>query len=163
MVREKTSRPNWSVPNHQRSDGGRRRFTGASLNGSWVAISGAQTAMMTRTASSTPPKAMVGLRRIAVASEKRRPGDGARSSVMTAMSCSVTDPRIEEGVGDVDDQVDDHLGGGEHQDQPLYDGIVALQHGVDGQPAEARDVEHGLGDHDARDQERNADADHGDD
>src|SRR4051794_14683428 len=129
MVREKTSRPNWSVPNHQRSEGGRRRLTGESLNGSWVAISGAKTAVTIRMASSTPPKAMVGLRRIAVASEKRRSGR-ARSSARTAMS--VPDPRIEEGVGDVDDQVHDHLGSGEHQDQPLHDGIVALQHGIDG-------------------------------
>src|SRR5687768_4462619 len=157
MVREKTSRPNWSVPNHQRSEGGRRRLTGESLNGSWVAISGAKTAITIRRASSTPPKAMVGLRRMAVASEKRRPGDGARSSVMTAMS--VPDPWIEEGVGDVDDQVHDHLGGSEHQDQALDDGIVALQHGIDGEPAEPGDVEHGLGDDDARDQERNADSD----
>src|SRR4029450_10985747 len=155
MVREKTSRPNWSVTNPQRSEGGRRRLTGESLNGSWVAISGAKTAITIRRASSTPPKAMVGLRRIAVASEKRRPGDGARSSVMTAMS--VPDPGIEEGVGDVDDQIHDHLGGGEHQDQPLNDGIVALQYGIDGEPAEPRDVEHRLGDDNAGDQERNAD------
>src|SRR5882757_4600413 len=104
MVREKTSRPNWSVPNHQRSEGGRRRLTGESLNGSWVASSGANTAITIRMASSTPPKATVGLRRMAVASEKRRSGR-ARSSVMTAMS--VPDPGIEEGVRDVDDQVHD--------------------------------------------------------
>src|SRR6266403_845039 len=109
MVREKTSRPNWSVPNHQRSDGGRSRLTGAILNGSLVAISGARIAMTIRAASSRPPKAMVGLRRMAVTSEKRR--GGARSS--TRMAMSVADSRVEEGVGDVDDQVDHHLGRGE--------------------------------------------------
>ena len=47
--------------------------------------------------------------------------------------------------------------------RPCTIGIVALQHGIDGEPAEARDVEHGLGDDHARDQQRNADADHRDD
>ena len=55
------------------------------------------------------------------------------------------------------------LARGEHQDQPLHDRIVALQHGIDGEAAEPRDVEHGLGDDDARDQQRDADADHRDD
>src|SRR5262245_20417995 len=129
MVREKTSRPNWSVPNHQRSDGGRRRLTGAIFSGSVVAMTGARIAMAISTNSSAPPSAIVGLRRMAVGSEKRRDGR-ARSSVTAAMS--VPDARIEEGVGDVDHEVHQHLGGGEHQDQALHDGIVALQHGIDG-------------------------------
>src|SRR5262245_9761627 len=114
MVREKTSRPNWSVPNHQRSDGGRRRLTGAIFSGSVVAMTGARIAMMISATSSAPPIAIVGLRRMAVGSEKRRDGR-TRSSAMTAMS--VPDTRIEEGVGDVDHQVHDHFGGSEHQDQ----------------------------------------------
>src|SRR5436190_17167835 len=139
MVRVKTSRPNWSVPNHQRSDGGRSRLTGAIFRGS-PTKDGPITATTISRNSSTPPNAIVGLRRMAVASEKRRGGSG-RSSAMATMS--VADPRIEEGVGDVDHQVDQHLGRGEDQDQALDDRIVTLQHRVDGEAAEARDVEDG--------------------
>src|SRR5207302_6269184 len=127
--RAKTSRPNWSVPNHQRSDGGRRRLTGAIFIGS-PTKDGPTMATAIRSSNSTPPKAMVGLRRMAVASEKRRDGRG-RSSATATMS--VADARIEEGAGDVDHQIDQHLDGREHQDQALHDGIVALQHGIDGE------------------------------
>src|SRR5476651_2913160 len=106
MVRVKTSRPNWSVPNHQRSDGGRRRLTGAILSGLPTKY-GPTIAIAIRISSRTAPMAIVGLRRIAVPSEKRRAGSG-RSSVIATMS--VPDPGIEEGVGDVDQKVEEHLG-----------------------------------------------------
>src|SRR5476651_654889 len=115
------SRPNWSVPNHQRSEGGRSRLTVEILSGS-PTKDGPITATAIRRTSSTAPKVMVGLRRMALSIEKPR-GGNTRSSAMTTIS--VPDPGIEEGVGDVDQQVDQHLGRREHQDQPLHDRIVA--------------------------------------
>src|SRR5262249_56920722 len=117
-------------PNHQRSEGGRRRLTGAILSGS-LTKDGPASATAIRASSSTAPNVMVGLRRIAVGSEKRR----GSSSAMATMS--VADARIEEGVGDVNQEIDQHLGEREHQDQALHDRIVALQHRIDGEPAEA--------------------------
>ena len=62
-------------------------------------------------------------------------------------------------VAEVDEQVDQHVGGREHQDDALDDRIVAAQDRIDGQPADAGDREHRLGDDDAADQQRDADAD----
>src|SRR5437868_2990240 len=98
---------------------------------------------MMSAASRTAPKVIVGLRRIAVANEKRR-GGRTRSSVIAVMS--VPDAWIEKSVGDVDEQVHQDLGSGEYQDQPLHHRIVTLQHGIDGEAPEPRNVEHRLGD-----------------
>ena len=63
----------------------------------------------------------------------------------------------------VDHQVDQHVDEAEQQHDALDHRIVAAQDRIDGQPAEARDGEHALGHHRAADQQRDADADHGDD
>src|SRR5690606_24390318 len=73
---------------------------------------------------------------------------------------SVADAGIEEGIGDVDRQIDEDVDQREQQDHPLDDGIVALQHRVDDEPAEAGDVEDGLGDDHTADQGSDADADY---
>src|SRR5476651_1492335 len=99
------SRPNWSVPNHQRAEGGRSRFTVEILSGS-PTKDGPITATAISSTSRTAPKVMVGLRRIALASENRRGGIARSSATATIL---VPDPWIEEGVGNVDQQVDQHL------------------------------------------------------
>src|SRR5215216_3904616 len=161
MVRAKTSRPYWSVPNHQRPDGGRSRLIGACLNGSPV-IHGASTAIVTSAASSNAPMKIVGLRRIAA---PRRVSGGAKTAswARADTGASIPDARVEKSVGDVYQQVDQHFHPGEYDDQSLDDRIVALKHRIHGQASETGNVEHGLGDDDARDEQRNADADDGDD
>ena len=80
------SRPNWSVPNHQRSEGGRIRLIGACRNGS-PAISGASTATATSASSIAAPMAIVGLRRMA--SPARAASDlcgGASSMAMATLT-----------------------------------------------------------------------------
>src|SRR3954470_11432614 len=117
MVREKMSRPNWSVPNHQRSDGGRIRLIGACRNGS-PAMSGASTASATSASSIAAPMAIVGLRRMAspARAESDRCG-GASSRAMAALTRSVPDARIEGGVGKVDQEIHRNLGAGEDEDE----------------------------------------------
>ena len=62
-------------------------------------------------------------------------------------------------TSEVDHNVDER----EQQDDRLDGRIVARQHGVDRQPAEARDREDALGHDDAADQQRHAEADDRDD
>src|SRR5262249_23108624 len=76
---------------------------------------------------------------------------------------AIANPRVEHGVGEIDDQIDQHVNEAEQQHDALDDRIVAAQDGIDREAADARDREHRFGDHSAADQERNADADYGDD
>ncbi len=55
-----------SVPNQDRADGWRRRFTGEIAVGSTVARYGAKIAIRTISISSVPPSVMAGLRRTKV-------------------------------------------------------------------------------------------------
>src|SRR3954462_2725498 len=86
-----------------------------------------------------------------------------RNDSGTETSASIPDPRIEEGVGEVAHEVDDHVDAREQQDHPLDDRVVALRDRVDDEAADPRDVEDRLGDDDAADKKRDADADHGHD
>src|SRR3954468_21680638 len=112
---------------------------------------------------STAPATMVGWRRrkpraFGVAIEKA----GAAMLAETAlMRLSIAHARVDQGVADVDREVDEHVGGREEQRHALDDRVVAAQDGVDGQAAEAGNREHGLGHDDAADQEPEADADDG--
>ena len=85
----------------------------------------------------------------------RRPAGRARHSI--------ADPRVEQRVGDIDEKVDQHVDEREQQDHRLDGRIIARQHGIDGEPAEARNGEDAFGDDHAADQQRDAEPDHGDD
>ncbi len=82
--------------------------------------------------------------------------------VLVAVACcmmrdaSVADPRIEQGVREVDQKVDQHVHGGKEQDHRLHRRIVPREHGIDGKAPESRNAEHALGDHHAADEERDA-------
>src|SRR4051794_26765962 len=83
----------------------------------------------------------------------------AAPSSAGAIVMSVPDPGIEQRVADVDGEIDEHVPRREHQDDALDDGIVAPQDGVDDETADAGDGEYRLGDDDAGDEQRDADAD----
>src|SRR5262245_14259608 len=122
--------------------------------------------MEIRPTSSAAPMRIVGLRRMNAAT--RATGEaaaGRASSAVVDVSAisSVPDARIEECVGDVDGEVDQYFGGGEHDDETMYDRVVALQHRIDRKATKARDVEYRLCDDNARDEKSEADADHGND
>src|SRR6266568_7562593 len=113
--------------------------------------------------SSTLPTTMVGWRRIYRRVPLSRAGAGAgrvRSLWMMAMDAPlVPDARVEQRIAQIDQQVDQHIGGRENEDDALDDRVVAAQDGVDREPPEAGDSKHRLGDDDAADQQRNPDPD----
>src|SRR5512136_1626248 len=121
-----------SVPNQYSSPGGRRRRIGDSAWGSMVPSKPAKMATSTISSRTMAPAIAVGWRRSA--SLKRATvgetdfGAAARS-IATAMS--VPDPRIEQRVAEVDQQVDDDVHRGEQQRHALDDRIVAPQDRVD--------------------------------
>src|SRR5262245_56894218 len=74
---------------------------------------------------------------------------------------SIADPRIENGVADVDQQVDNDIDHREHQDDGLYGREVTAEHGLDGETTEARQAEHAFGHHGAADQDGDDETDYG--
>src|SRR5262245_57588618 len=117
------------------------------------------------TSISTPPAAPSGFLRAKRARAIHGPGRG-RAPAATAISARLTaiaDARIENAVEHVDEQVaEDHDHGDEHH-EVLHDGIVAPEDRLDQEARDPRQVEHGLGDYEAADQERELDPDDGDD
>src|SRR6478609_11600367 len=109
------------------------------------AISGAAIATAAMNSSSAEPMTMVGLRRAKTRNPEGFAGAATWVSAMSVMS--VPDPRVEQGVGQVDKQVHQHVDAGEQDDDALDDRIVAPRDGVHHQAADAGDVENGLGDH----------------
>src|SRR5690606_14406632 len=109
-----------SVPNQCSAEGGFRRWTGARACGSTVPSQGANSAASTIIASTAAPATAVGWRR--KASRKRgQDGEGAGAAM------SVADARIEQPVGQVHGEVDQHVDAGEQQDHALDDGVIAAQ------------------------------------
>src|SRR5713226_7608057 len=71
----------------------------------------------------------------------------------------VPDAWVEQRIAQIDQEVDQHIGGRENQDDALDDRVVAAQDRIDRQPPETGDREHRLGHDDPRYQQRDADAD----
>src|SRR5215210_2152130 len=84
-------------------------------------------------------------------------------SLTSSSPISVPDPWVEEGIHDVDDQVrqDDRHRADQHG--ALHDRHVALLDGVERQPADARDVEHALGEDRTAEQDAEIEAEDRDD
>src|SRR5687767_6910467 len=138
-----------SEPNQNSVPGCLSLFDTVTACGSTVPSHGARIATRIMSSSTTPPTMAVGWRRSA--SRKLRQvgetGFGV-SSVAVAISsegASVTDAWVEEHVAQVHRQVDEHVGGGEHQHHALDDRVVAPQDSVHSEPADTGKREHGLG------------------
>src|SRR3954466_1823769 len=71
--------------------------------------------------------------------------------------------RVEERVDDVDDQVEEDDEEGAHEDRPLDGRQVALLDGVEGEAADAGDVEDGLGENSPAEQDPEVEAEDRDD
>src|SRR5579862_4092850 len=92
------------------------------------------------------------------------PGKGTfltqyRFAIKAPPSISVPDARVEERIAQIDQEVDQHIGGREYEDDALDDRVVAPEDGVDREAPEPGDGKHRLGDDDAADQQRDADPD----
>src|SRR5580698_10068059 len=162
--REKMSRPNWSVPRKCARPGATIIEAKSFSSGSNGAIQSAKPPARANSTTINRPIAPSGLRRAKWSARPSSVRDFRNAStssvagevvgVMTAIGRSrVSDARIEPGIEHVDHEVGDD----EHQDdqhhQRLGHHIVLVLHRLDQQPADAVQVEHLLGDHEATDQE----------
>src|SRR5215470_4995979 len=170
MMRERMSRPSWSVPRKYSElppasqAGGRRRRATSWSRGSWGASRGAAsaTAMFKRTMAR--PMAPARLRTRAETSRLR--GDRGATRVGSAgkgVTLRVPDPRIEPAVEQIHEQVRQHEDQRGHEHGRLHQGIVALEDGRHRKPADARPREDGLRDDGAAQQRAQLESDDGDD
>src|SRR5207244_7385951 len=132
--------------------------------GSWVWRSSAKTAVSNITSISAPPAAPSGFLRVkratAAAAPTRAPP--ATGTVMALGLTAIADARVEDAVQHVDQQVgEDHHDGDEHH-EVLHDRIVPPEDRLHQEPGDAGQVEDGLGDHQAADEEGELDRDDGD-
>src|SRR4030095_139311 len=121
------SRPNSSVPRKCSPPGGRSRLPGTRRVGLWVEITSARKAARTKRRRMAAPPTTPGCR-------------SSRPSQVGSARSVIEDPRGDEGVKEIDEQVDDHVGCRRHQDNALYHGIVAPEDGGDDEPPESGNV-----------------------
>src|SRR5437899_12340343 len=88
---------------------------------------------------------------------------GAIAAESSTMLISIANAWVEHGVHHVDQQIDEHVHECKKQDHRLHCRVIAREHRIDSKPAQPRDAENAFGDDDAADEQRDADADHGDD
>src|SRR5690349_11062582 len=122
-------------------------------SGLWMPIHGARiasaiTTIIHASASATPSSRGPRLRAL------------ARWTVVASVIDAMTHPWVEQGIGHVDGEVDQHEAGGDHQHHALDGEVVVLVNGVDQHLANARDREQRLDDHRAADETAEVDADH---
>src|SRR5262245_20430766 len=98
-------------------------------------MNGARSATSAMPARITSPPTKVGLRLMNRHIFAARPGLSIAPEMVStvASAISIPDPRIEYGVSQVDDQVDDHVDAGEHEDHALDDRIITLGDRIDHQ------------------------------
>src|SRR5688500_16128082 len=139
-TREKPSRPRSSVPNGCAHDGALRILLQSVRTGSVVAMNGAPTAMSTKSRTSAAPTSAAGRRRPTRHARCSSPDRGAAVSAGSGSGYAGVaalpatggapdaDARVEHGIGDVDQQVDQDVGRGREEHHALHDGIVAREH-----------------------------------
>src|SRR5438093_11260258 len=143
-MRERTSRPSWSVPNGWALEGASRIFLTSGRFGSHGAIAGASRASAPRMTTTTPPISASRFRR------KARQKPLTRSPAAPARGHA--DPRIDKAVREVREQVraqrerrDDDEVAHDHR-------VVALEDRLDHELSHAGDCEDRLHDHAAADE-----------
>ena len=87
-----------------------------------------------------------GAARAATASPFRRQREG-KSREARRPSCSTPQPRVDEDIGDIGNQVERDVDGRGHQNDTLHHGIIAVEHGIDDQLAKAGDRENLFGEY----------------
>src|SRR5688572_29632130 len=152
MSRESTSRPMWSVPSRNSmlppadQAGGLKRWPREPISGLWGAMKSARAATTTRVTRmpiGTHGSPSVLARRDASRKPSVIEGIGAAGAGLTL----IADPRVDDRVQDIDDQVDDDDHGAAQQDGGLHDREVAEGDALVEQPADARPREDGLHHH----------------
>src|SRR6185437_13699537 len=159
------SRPRWSEPSQWSAPGRARLWPASVAIGSWVCSWLANTAVNRMTSIRKPPIAPRGFLRQNRASTVHAPGRRrARATPGTSTPSglvAIAHPRVEEAVEHVHEEVrEDHHDRDEHH-QVLHDRIVAPENRLHQEARDPGQVEDGLGHHEAADEERELDADHG--
>src|SRR6185437_4558605 len=118
-------------------------------------MSGASTAKTTKTPSTQRPKTAP-LRRKS-RRQARRAGLSTAMRSVSGKACAVSaisgpQPRIDQMVGNVGEQIENDEHGRRHQHDALNDGVIAVENRIDDELAEAGDGEDLLGEHRARQQ-----------
>src|SRR6516225_4417194 len=72
-----------------------------------------------------------------------------RSTCSVVSTMSGPQPRVDQNVGDVGQQIEHDVDRRGHQDDALHHRIIAVEYGIDDQLAEARNAENLLGQHGA--------------
>src|ERR1700741_392584 len=141
MTRARISRPRSSVPNQCCAEGALRTSDQLVAMGSKGGAKGANTAITMKaaiTASPTTAPLRLNSRRSA-----RRAGLSSSSEItgrapMTAsVMLSSPQPRVDEDVGDVGNQVERDVDRSRRQHHALHHGVVAVEYGIDDQLAKA--------------------------
>src|SRR5581483_2375779 len=142
MTRASTSRPRSSVPNQCSADGGLRTSDQLVAMGSKGAISGAKTASKRKIARTIRPTTAPlrlnrrrSARRAGLSSSSCAPASEALKVASTIASAPQSG--IDEDIGDVGDQVQRDVDRRGYQHHALHHGVVAVEHGIDDQLAEA--------------------------
>src|SRR5215510_13304182 len=192
MTRLNMSRPSWSVPRAWSQLGAWNVEVWSDAVGLWGASTSAKIATSTSATTTARPKRAVALRRsrrtpwASGVSDRSARGAGQATGVPTGSSASLTlpppmtggftlsdlpsamapsrvaDTRVQERVGQIDDQVDRDEGDRRQQGEALHLLVVAGDDGVDAEGAEARHGEQRL-DHDrATDEEADLEPHDGD-
>src|SRR6185503_11737745 len=154
MSRDKTSRPNASVPSQCLAPGGDNMAPKSTVTGSYGASHGANAATSSMITTMPAPMAPSGRRRQNVRSVDTHREPGSAVGASDAMSIAglmaidlVPDPRVEPGVHQVHQEVDDDEDGRHEEHQSLGERVVSVGHRLDEEEAEAVQVEHLLGHH----------------
>src|SRR5690606_11504971 len=85
----------------------------------------------------------------------------AANAVFSSCSDTVDHPRVDEAIGEVDEQVDHQYDGSRERDDTENRRNVTPEHGVDRQGAETLDTENCFDHHGAAEQLRDADSQYG--
>src|SRR5437016_6050752 len=151
-------------PRTTRANWGTRKIALAMITLPRPVPSAAMMATATNSVMMMPPLMAARLLRIRRKASLQNPGERRRA---TGGSSVVADAGIEEGIGDVGEKVDEHEGGGHHQQGALHHGIVSREDALHDEPAHSGQREDRLREHGAAkvvaelESEDREDGDHG--
>src|SRR5919201_262575 len=148
--RDRTSRPMWSVPSRcallppATHAGGLKRWDSEPTSGLWGAMKSAKTAVNVRTTRIRTGNHGRPSRRKAAS---RQASGSPAARLGAALLTLIANPRVYDGVEDVDHQADDDDHRAVHEDGRLHDGKVSERDPFVDQPADAGPGEHRLHHH----------------
>src|SRR5262245_33968413 len=154
MPRDSTSRPTLSVPSQCSASGRVSAWPRSCRRGSWGETTGASAA--TANASSVTPRPSGASRapaaRRSTAQRRSAAGRAGAEGASADTPSAIPDPRIDPAIQEVNEQVGQDEAHRDQQHDALDQRVVAREHRVDHEAADAGQREHVLGDHRAADQ-----------